>query len=165
MEKEKCRLVNIIKYDRFYDTVNFKACWKYKENISTQQASLTEEGMLGRYIQARDITLKVMRGRWLSRLPEPHDTEQGTSSSGSWRSFGFTCVARRRKGMWGESKKGGSWRICWVMHGGLNFILEGMLPLKGFPAEKSDINVTVITASSLICLEHILGLGLRTVHP
>ena len=75
MEKEKCRLVNIIKYDRFYDTVNFKACWKYKKNISTQQASLTEEGMLERYIQATDITLKVTRGRWLSRLKEPHDTE------------------------------------------------------------------------------------------
>ena len=51
------------------------------------------------------------------------------------------------------------------MHGGVNFILEGMLPLKGFPAEKSDINVIVITASSLICLEGILCLGLRTVHP
>lgn len=49
--------------------------------------------------------------------------------------------------------------------GGWILILEGMLPLKGFPAEKSDTNVIIITASSPTCLKHILCLGLRTVHP
>lgn len=111
MEKEKCRLVNIIKYDRFYDTVNFKACWKYKENISTQQASLTEEGVLERYSQARDITLKVMRGTWLSRLQEPHDTEQGNSSSGSWFGHLVSCV-------WQGGGKGCEERVKGVDPGG-----------------------------------------------
>lgn len=41
-----------------------------------------------------------------------------------------------------------------------------MGPGTGFPAVKNDINViTIISASSLICLEHIPCLGLSTVHP
>ena len=48
---------------------------------------------------------------------------------------------------------------------GLGFVLEGMLPLKGFPAEKGDVNVIIITAFSVIGLECILCLGLRTVPP
>lgn len=56
-------------------------------------------------------------------------------------------------------------RSGWATHGGLNFILEGMLPLKGFPAEKGDVNVIIITAFSVIGLECVLCLGLRTVPP
>ena len=169
MERKKWRLVNVTECERFYERVDFKTCWRHKGSISPQprevKASFTGV-MLKQNIQGRDATLKLAKGRWASRAERTKWCRVGKQL---FRELMAIWPQEVRRGGGEESKEKGKGLdlggTVGVMHGGLGFILGGMIPLKGFPAEKGDINVIIITAFSVIGLECILCLGLRTVPP
>lgn len=120
-------------------------------NLEKQKAGLMEEGMLVQNCQGEDIRKEVdFPGQENPRTQSYWTVVQGADGHmvlQEWRG------SEEESGGWGavEDRR---WRACWVMCGGLDFIWEGMWPLKGFLAGKSDINVIIITASSHIAWVH-----------
>ena len=83
---------------------------------------------------SRMFRVETWGRRWAFQAEWTPSAGQWNSSLENWRSFGVSSkVAHKNPGQREEAR---SWRACWDMHGGLDFVLEGMWPLNGFPAER-----------------------------
>lgn len=124
---EKYRLVKVLNGSIRELTLKRTGNTRKAFHSTRGEASLMEEEMREWNFQSRDMRREVA-----SQAEEPHSTEKRNSSPGSQGSFG-ECKARRQRRIWERGHRDQVLEGLLGHEWGLDFILEGMRPPKGFP--------------------------------